>query len=507
MARAIAGWVRSVARAISAGPASGSPRRAASRARAKSAVPWRVPPQPVIRSAAHCGRAVPVAAGARVRRAQRHRQIRPRDAEAVVPARVDPHVRARGHVAAHAAGRLRFGPMVVVARPRRTSPEGDTGRRPRCPPARSVRAMGFMAVRAGDPRAMHPALDERSPLVDLPEDLPVRVIEPGLEEGRHVGVEEGPAVRMRVHDRPPARVTAGADVELRRGPGGPRPLGDAALAVLHGPRPIAPPEPHDETGGAGGRAGRPGRPRFGPGDMGRAGPVALLAGHGQLGPGRGVAVRGLVVPFPEIRRVALGALEVPRLLTARPVKRVRGAQRHVRVEMEPPLPALGARPRVPGQPERLEPAAGQRHEVLLQGVDAEGVGDLELGGLAVGAVGPNEELAVAAEERRRDAPVRDARLVEVAEDRLVRGGLHRAGVIGAAVGLRLLGVAAGALRAADERRGRGGGGLRSLGRLVGSLAAAAEDDPASAQSQGRDAERVARTDARALLPGASRCPA
>ena len=221
--------------------------------------------------------------------------------------------------------------------------------------------------------------------------------------------------------------------------------------------------------------GAPRRPRFGPGDMGRSGTVALLARDRELGPGRGVAVRGLIVPLPEIRRVALGALEVPRLIAARPVNRVRGAQRHVRVEMEPPLAPLGPRPRVPGQPERLEPAPGERHEVLLQGVDAEGVGDLELGGLAVGAVGPNEVLAVAAEERRRAAPVGDARLIEVAEDRLVRGGLHRAVVIGATVRLRLLGVAAGALRAPDERRGRGGRGLRGLGRLVGPLAAADEE--------------------------------
>ena len=365
------------------------------------------------------------------------------------------------------------------------------------------RAMGLVAVRAGDPGPLHPALDERSPLVDLAEDLAVRVIETGLEEGRHVSVEERPAVRMRVHDRPPAGVTAGTDVELRRGPGGPRPLGDAALAVLDGPRPVAPAEAHDEAGGAGCRSGRPGRPRLGPGDMGRARTVALLARHRELGPGRGVAVRGQVVPLPEIRRVALGALEVPRLLAARPVNRVRGAKRRVGVEREPPLAPLGARPRVPGQAERLEPAARERHEVLLEGVDAEGVGDLELAGLAVRAVGANEELAVAAEERRRDAPVGDARLVEVAEDRLVGGGLHRAGVIGAAVRLRLLRVAADALRAADEGRGRGGRGLRGLGRLVGSLAPDREDHADERQSQDRETDEPPARMRAPIAPGAS----
>ena len=72
--------------------------------------------------------------------------------------------------------------------------------------------------------------------------------------------------------------------------------------------------------------------------------------------------------------------------------------------------------------------------------------------LPVGAVGAHQELVAAAEERRGDAPVRDRRLVEVAEHRLVRGGLHRPGMIGRAVGLRLLGMATGTSGAADEGR-------------------------------------------------------
>src|SRR5262249_56477723 len=62
------------------------------------------------------GRAVPMAARARVRHADRHGQVGPRDAEAVVSARIDHHVRARGHMTADATGALRPYLMVVVAR-------------------------------------------------------------------------------------------------------------------------------------------------------------------------------------------------------------------------------------------------------------------------------------------------------------------------------------------------------------------------------------------------------
>ena len=350
--------------------------------------------------------------------------------------------------------------------------------------------MGVVTVGAGHARALHPALDERAPLVDLSEDLTVRVVEMGLEQRRDVGVEKGLAIGMGVDDRTPPRMTAGTDLHLGRGPGRPRPLGDTALAVLDGPRAVAPPEVHDEAGCARRRPRCPGGARLGPGDVGRGGTVAFLAGHRELRPGSGVAVRGEVVSLPEVRRVALGALEVPRLLPARPVKRVRRPERLVGIEVKPALTALGPGPRVPGQAQRLEPTARERDEVLLEGIDAEGIGDLELTGLAVRPVGANEELAVAAEERRGDAPVSDSRLVEAAEDRLIRGGLDRARVVGAPVGLRLPGVAAGALRAADEGRRRGGSDRRVLGRLVGSLAAGREDQAGERRRQDREADEL-----------------
>ena len=210
-------------------------------------------------------------------------------------------------------------------------------------------------------------------------------------------------------------------------------------------------------------------PGFCPRDVGRPRAVTLLAGHRELGPRGGVAVRGEVVALLEIGRVALGALVVPRLLAARPVERVRRAQRHVGIEMKPSLPALRAGPRVPGQAERLEPAVGERDEVLLQGVDTERVRDLELARLAVRALGADEELAVPAEERGGDAPVRDAGLVEAPEDGLGCGGLHRARVVGAAKGVRFLRVAV--IWCRRRRSAAWPGGLPGRSGLIGALAA------------------------------------
>ena len=68
-----------------------------------------------------------------------------------------------------------------------------------------------------------------------------------------------------------------------------------------------------------------------------------------------------------------------------------------------PLSALG----VPGQAQGLETAAGKGHQVLLEWLVAEGVGDLELAHLAPRPLGPDQELAVAAIEAGGDAEVGD----------------------------------------------------------------------------------------------------
>src|SRR5262249_22845418 len=131
-------------------------------------------------------------------------------------------------------------------------------------------AVGLVAVRAGDSRVVHPTLDERAPLVDLAEDLAVRVVERGVEESGDGGIEKRLSVGVGVHDGSPAGMTARADIELRRGPGRSRPLGDAALAVLDGPRAVAAAQVDDEAVAGGRLVRRSGCGRSGlrPGDVG-----------------------------------------------------------------------------------------------------------------------------------------------------------------------------------------------------------------------------------------------
>ena len=106
--------------------------------------------------------------------------------------------------------------------------------------------------------------------------------------------------------------------------------------------------------------------------------------------------------------------------------------------------------------QRLHAAAGELDQVLLQRAHAERVLDLVVGELAVRAVGVDEELAVAAEERRRRAGVGELRVGEIAQHRLVVGDLHREVVVRALPRRVLRGVAAGAGGGADEARGRRG---------------------------------------------------
>ncbi len=74
--------------------------------------------------------------------------------------------------------------------------------------------------------------------------------------------------------------------------------------------------------------------------------------------------------------MALGALIVPALFRAGPVKAVLRCDVLIRVKMVPALPALGAGPRIPGHTEGLEFSIGKFDQVLLEGGGAKRVGDL-----------------------------------------------------------------------------------------------------------------------------------
>ena len=133
----------------------------------------------------------------------------------------------------------------------------------------------------------------------------------------------------------------------------------------------------------------------------------------------------------------------------------------VRIEVEPALAALVLRPAVPGERQRLQAAVGELDQILLQRIDPERVFDFERGELAVGAVGLDQEFSVLAEEAGMHAVIIEARIVEIAEHRLVGGMLHGKLVLRAAPKLRFGAVAAGAGLAADE------GGRRSARHVPG----------------------------------------
>jgi len=102
----------------------------------------------------------------------------------------------------------------------------------------------------------------------------------------------------------------------------------------------------------------------------------------------------------------------------------------VRIEVEPALTTQLLVPRVPRQPEALEPAARKLNQVLLQGVPAEGVADGIIPQLAVGAVRMHHEASVAAKEARAYAVGQELRVLEVAEDGIGARLPHRQVVVG-----------------------------------------------------------------------------
>ena len=107
--------------------------------------------------------------------------------------------------------------------------------------------------------------------------------------------------------------------------------------------------------------------------------------------------------------------------------------------------------RVPGDGETLQGASGKRRQILLERLDTERVGQLEVGEPAVGTLRVDEEPAVAPEEAGSDAEMGEGRVVEVAQDGVGGRFLHREVVVRARPRLECRSVAARARRVADVR--------------------------------------------------------
>ena len=152
--------------------------------------------------------------------------------------------------------------------------------------------------------------------------------------------------------------------------------------------------------------------------------------------------------------MTVGAHPVPVLIDPGPVQLVVVGDLLVGVEVKPALAALVLRPGVPSERQRLEAAAGEGDQVLLQRVDAEGVVDLVVVHGPIGTVRLDEEAVALAVEARGDAVLGERDVGEVAQHRGRRRDLHRLVVLRAVPSLRLGGMAAGADRSTDEGRGR-----------------------------------------------------
>src|SRR5262252_7752788 len=210
--------------------------------------------------------------------------------------------------------------------------------------------MRIVAIGAGDAFRIHPALDERSPLVDLVANLAVGVVQARVEPREPVRVLQRLAGGDLVGDPGRAGVANGARHNLAR-----RLAWHAALRVAGGwrrrpRRALALVECDDESVAAA-RVRLAALLRLRPRDVIGAGAVAGFARDIDLGPRARERLRRRVIVLAQRRRMAFRAHEVPVLFDAGPVQRVARAQLLVGVKMEPALAAPGFRPRVPGNAE------------------------------------------------------------------------------------------------------------------------------------------------------------
>ncbi len=397
-------------------------------------------------------RLVGVAVVAGVGRAERRREVRARNAEAVVVPDVHHHVGARRHVAGN-AGRRRIDAFVVAMGDGRVFLRRVALRADLCARRAKLCAVRLVAVAAGHAGREHAALLERAVIVDLVAHLTVGDIEPARQRRHHMGVGQRAPRHPVFGEFAAARMAAAAGLDLlarrrrrevARGIAGLRIDRPGDAAALVEPRQ----KPH--TGIVALAERPPMIPRVGPIHVARTFAVARLAADGDLGEVRREAILRGVVVLAHAGRMTLGAHEIPVLIELRPMQDVVVLDVLFRVEVKPALAALRFRPCVPGERERLHAAVGKLDEVLLQGIEAEGVFHLEGGEVAVRPVGLDEKLAVLAEEPRVHAVIVEARIVEIAEHRGVGRVGHGVGVLRRVPERGLAAMASGAGLAADE---------------------------------------------------------
>src|SRR5690606_4406074 len=299
---------------------------------------------------------------ARVRHAELDARDRVRNAEGVIAACVDAHVRLLRHVAVDALRSGRIGRvekmLLALKRARLVALQAE-------PVARysNAAAVRVVAVRARHQVRVHLALQERARYVDFLANLAVRVVET-LGERAQVVAREIVGRDVTVRELGPQRMASRAYLDLRT---------QCEVDFIRDGQALRR-RPPDGAHVDGETAAFDGLVAIGPGDVRRAGAVAGLAADVDLGPLRVVPVALARVVFRQVRRMTARAARVPVLEGAGPVQRVCVIDLLVGVEAIPALAAFGGGPAVPGDAERLQPSVRKFDEVLLERIDTERVG-------------------------------------------------------------------------------------------------------------------------------------
>ena len=235
------GWFASPARASRRAAASGAPRvgRVQGLAEVGLAI-HRVREPARDRPGRPGGVLVLVTAVAGVGGAERHREVRPRDPQAVIRALVHHHIEALGHVTGD-AGRT-GGALGVVVMGRGVVAVGLVAAGAECVAlGLELQAVGLVTVGADHALVVHAALDEGAVVEDLVLDLAVREVQVRLQQGEPKALVQGLAGREVLPDAPAPGMAAGAGLGLdlggagqaaRRFAGGGVSLPLAAVAVL-----------------------------------------------------------------------------------------------------------------------------------------------------------------------------------------------------------------------------------------------------------------------------------
>jgi hypothetical protein len=107
------------------------------------------------------------------------------------------------------------------------------------------------------------------------------------------------------------------------------------------------------------------------------------------------------------------------------MQRVIGTDVLVRIQVVPALAAILGRASVPGEWQRLQTAARQRDEILLQRHHPERVLNLEVSRLAIGACRTHDVIITAPGKAGFSIKIIERRVLKVAENRGAVGVLHR----------------------------------------------------------------------------------